>query len=93
MLSKETRQPLAIVEYVYCAMTKARYQVLEDGSYYGDIFLCPGVWATGDTVEDCRDALEEVLADWLASAYEGREAMIDTSELAWLSLYLHRMGD
>jgi predicted RNase H-like HicB family nuclease len=93
LLSKETRQPLAIAEYVYNAMTKARYQVLEDGSYYGDIFLCPGVWATGDTVEDCRDALKEVLADWLSSAYEGREPMIDTSELAWLSLYLHRMGD
>lgn len=90
---EERRTPVAITEYVCSAMAKARYQVLEDGSYYGDIFLCPGVWATGDTVEDCRDALQEVLAEWLVSAYEDREPMMDQTELAWLSLYLHRMGD
>jgi predicted RNase H-like HicB family nuclease len=82
-----------MAEYVFNAMAKARYQVLEDGTYYADIFLCPGVWATGDTVEECRDALKEVLAEWLVSAYEGREGMADSSELAWLSLYLHRLGD
>ncbi len=80
-------------QYVYSAMAKARYQVLEDGSYYGDVFLCPGVWATGETVEECRDALQEVLVEWLVSAYEDREPMMDESELAWLSLYLHRTGD
>jgi predicted RNase H-like HicB family nuclease len=84
---------MAMTEYVYSAMAKARYQVLEDGSYYGEIFLCPGVWATGDTVEDCRDALRDVLAEWLESAYEDREPMVDKTELAWLSLYLHRIGD
>lgn len=82
-----------MTEYVNNAMSKARYQVLEDGSYYGDIFLCPGVWATGETVEECRDALRDVLAEWLASAYEGHEPSIDATELAWLSLYLHRMVD
>jgi predicted RNase H-like HicB family nuclease len=92
-LFEERRAPMALTEYVSNAMAKARYQVLEDGSYYGDIFLCPGVWATGDSVEDCRDALEEVLAEWLVSAYEDREPVMDETELAWLSLYLHRMGD
>ncbi len=92
-MGEDTRQVMAMAEYVYNAMAKARYQVLEDGSYYGDIFLCPGVWATGDTVEDCRDALRDVLAEWLESAYEDREPMVDTAELAWLSLYLHRIGD
>lgn len=93
LLGRERGQPFMMAEYVYNALAKARYQVLEDGSYYGDIFLCPGVWATGDTVEECRDALADVLAEWLESAYENREPMIDTTELAWLSLYLHRMGD
>jgi len=92
-LSEGMRQPLVMAEYVFNAMAKARYQILEDGSYYADIFLCPGVWATGDTVEDCRDALKEVLVEWLVSAYEDREPVADTAELAWLSLYLHRMGD
>ena len=63
LLGKEQGQPLMMAEYIYNALAKARYQVLEDGSYYGDIFLCPGVWATGDTVEECRDALADVLAD------------------------------
>lgn len=92
-MSKEMRRSAALSEYVYNAMAKARYQVLDDGTYYGDIFLCPGVWAMGDTVEECRDALKEVLAEWLTSAYEGRDPVTDTSDLAWLSLYLHRMGD
>jgi predicted RNase H-like HicB family nuclease len=81
-----------MTEYVCNAMSKARYQVLEDGTYYADVFLCPGVWATGDTVEECRDALEDVLTEWLVTAYEGREPMASVTELAWLSLYLHRMG-
>lgn len=90
---EQERPPLLVSEYVYSAMAKARYQVLEDGSYYGDVFLCPGVWATGDTVEQCRDALQDVLVEWLVSAYEDREPVMDESELAWLSLYLHRTGD
>jgi predicted RNase H-like HicB family nuclease len=55
--------------------------------------LCRGVWATVETVEECRDALKDVLVEWLVSAYEDREPVPDTAELAWLSLYLHRLGD
>ncbi len=92
-LSEERQQPLAMAEYVFNAMAKARYQILEDGSYYADVFLCPGVWATGDTVEECRDALEDALVEWLELAYEDRDPTVDVAELAWLSLYLHRMAD
>ena len=73
LLTQDIDQPLALAEYVYNAMAKARYQVLEDGTFYADIFLCPGVWATGNSVEECRDELREVLVEWLLSAYEGRE--------------------
>ncbi|MFN2132176.1 MAG: type II toxin-antitoxin system HicB family antitoxin [Anaerolineae bacterium] len=89
---EEARAAVAMTEYVYHAMARARYQVLEDGSYYGDVFLCPGIWATGGSVEECRDALQEALAEWLVSAYEDREPTIDETDMAWLSLHLHRMG-
>jgi predicted RNase H-like HicB family nuclease len=82
-----------MVEYVYNAMAKANYHILEDGTYYAQIFLCPGVWATGETIEECRDTLRDVLAEWLASVYEDRDPLIETLDLAWLSMNWHRMGD
>lgn len=84
---------LPMAEYVYNAMTKARYVPLEDGSYYADIFLCPGVWATGETVEECRDVLKEVLLDWLLAAYEDEEPLPKMTELAWLNPLWHIAGD
>jgi predicted RNase H-like HicB family nuclease len=92
-VSEGKHQPLALEEYVYNAMAKARYQQLEDGTYYADLFLCPGVWAVGETFEECRDALKDALADWLISAYEGREPMLSMAELAWLNPRWHRAGD
>ena len=62
-MNKENHSLLGIEEYVYSAMAKARYQVLEDETWYADIFLCPGVWAIGETVEECREALRETLVD------------------------------
>ena len=92
-LRGQARELPEMAEYVYNAMAKADYQVLEDGTYYANVFLCPGVWATGDTIEECREALKDVLAEWLLSAYEDEDPLFDLSELAWLSLYVHRMGD
>jgi predicted RNase H-like HicB family nuclease len=37
----------------------------EDGSYYGEISACNGVYATANTLEACRDELEEVLEEWI----------------------------
>ena len=92
-MSEQARQPMPLEEYVCNAMSKARYQVLEDGTYYGDIFLCPGVWAIGDTVEECREVLKGVLSEWLVSAYEGRGPMLTVTELAFLNPRWHQPGD
>nr|VFJ54307.1 MAG: Predicted nuclease of the RNAse H fold, HicB family [Candidatus Kentron sp. FW]VFJ75519.1 MAG: Predicted nuclease of the RNAse H fold, HicB family [Candidatus Kentron sp. FW] len=55
-----------ITQYLNNAMKHARYEILEDdGSYYGEIPECRGVYANADTLEDCRDRLEEVLEDWI----------------------------
>ena len=54
-----------LVEFVEAAMNHASYDKLETGEYYGEIPACPGVWATGKTLEECRQELQEVLEDWL----------------------------
>ncbi|MBN1933073.1 MAG: type II toxin-antitoxin system HicB family antitoxin [Anaerolineae bacterium] len=74
-------------------MTKARYIELEDGSFYADIFLCPGVWATGDTVEECRDELQDALLEWLIAAYEDQDPLPEMTELAWLNPLWHSASD
>lgn len=53
-------------EYIRAAMGRARYEILEDdGSFYGEIPDFEGVWANANTLEDCRDELEEVLEGWI----------------------------
>ena len=48
-------------------MRLARYEMIEEqGSFYGYIAECPGVWATAKTLEHCREELQEVLEDWIA---------------------------
>ena len=55
-----------LTEYIAAAMHHARYEILpDDGTFYGEIPECQGVWANADTLEACRDELQEVLEDWI----------------------------
>ncbi len=54
-----------LTAFVETAMHEARYKMLEDGSFFGEIPSCPGVWANEKTLEVCRDVLREVLEEWL----------------------------
>ncbi len=55
-----------LTDYIRAAMHRAKYEILpEDGVFYGEIPECQGVWVTGDTLEGCRDELQEVLEDWI----------------------------
>ena len=51
--------------FVETAMHEAKYKLLEDGTFFGEIPSCPGVWANEKTLEVCRDVLREVLEEWL----------------------------
>ena len=46
-------------------MRGAKYELLEEGGYYGSIPGFDGVWADAVSLEECRDELEEVLEEWL----------------------------
>nr|VFJ49758.1 MAG: Predicted nuclease of the RNAse H fold, HicB family [Candidatus Kentron sp. DK]VFJ61038.1 MAG: Predicted nuclease of the RNAse H fold, HicB family [Candidatus Kentron sp. DK] len=53
-------------QYLQTAMRHARYEILrDDGSFYGEIQECQGVYANAATLENCREELAEVLEDWL----------------------------
>lgn len=54
-----------LTDYIQAAMRHAHYEILEDGTYYGEIPDCPGVYAQAGTLEGCRDQLREVLEDWI----------------------------
>jgi predicted RNase H-like HicB family nuclease len=55
-----------LTEYIRAAMRRATYEILpEDKTYYGEIPGFQGVWANAETLEACRDELQEVLEDWI----------------------------
>ncbi|MFB2877507.1 type II toxin-antitoxin system HicB family antitoxin [Floridanema aerugineum] len=55
-----------IQEYIQKAMEAAHYEMLEeDEGFYGEIPGATGVWATGSTLESCRQELLEVLEEWI----------------------------
>ncbi len=54
-----------LTSYILAAMHTAKYEILEDGTYYGEIPGFKGVWADADSLETCREELQSVLEDWL----------------------------
>ena len=54
-----------IIGYIKAAMNKARYEMLEDQTFYGEIPGFEGVYANEPTLESCRDELASVLEDWI----------------------------
>ncbi len=54
-------------EYIKAAMDEATYEIIDDPEpFYGEIPELRGVWATGKTLEACRDNLMSALEDWIA---------------------------
>ena len=53
--------------YIQTAMKRAHYELIDQPKtpYYGDIPGLPGVLATGATLEECRENLEDALDAWL----------------------------
>ncbi len=55
-----------LTKYLQAAMHRAHYEILsDDGTFYGEIPGFQGVYANADTLEACREELEEVLEEWL----------------------------
>jgi predicted RNase H-like HicB family nuclease len=60
------KEATLLTEYIRAGMRRAHYEILGDtGTYFGSIPGLEGVWAEADTLEACRDELQEVLEDWI----------------------------
>ena len=60
-------------EYIGKKLAAAKYKILDDGSYFGEIPGLKGLWANADTLEDCREQLREVLEEWVLLKVRDRE--------------------
>ena len=54
-----------LITYIQSAMRLAKYEILEDSQYYGEIPGFQGVWAQAGDLETCREELQSGLEDWL----------------------------
>ncbi len=54
-----------ISQYIAKRLKEARYKLLENRSFFGEIPALQGVWASAKNLEDCRTELQEVLEDWI----------------------------
>jgi predicted RNase H-like HicB family nuclease len=55
-----------LTRYIQSSMRMAKYEILQDdGTFYGEIPGFDGVYANTDTLETCREELEEVLEEWV----------------------------
>ncbi len=55
-----------LTEYIEEALKKAKYEIIDDEEpYYGEVPELTGVWASGKTLEECREKLKEVIEGWL----------------------------
>lgn len=54
-----------LTNYIQAAMRQATYQLLEDGTFYGEIPGFQGVYANAERLEACRELLQEVLEGWI----------------------------
>ena len=54
-----------LTEYIEHAMRHAHYELMENGSFFGNIPPCKGAWGEGKTLEECREELRGALESWI----------------------------
>jgi len=60
-----TKEDRLLTEYVQAALRRAKYEILEDGTFYGEIPGFDGVYANAETLDECREDLRQVLEGWI----------------------------
>lgn len=72
-----------LTEYVEKGMLLAQVEKMEDGRYFASIPIFKGLWADGDTQDECRSELRSCLEEWLVIALREDDEL---PELAGVSL-------
>jgi len=66
MIARQQEVPTVLIEYIEEALKRARYEIIDDEEpYYGEVAELTGVWATGKSLEECRNTLKEVIEGWI----------------------------
>jgi predicted RNase H-like HicB family nuclease len=56
---------MILTDYIHAAMKQATYELLEDGTFYGEIPPCKGVLSNAAQLKECQELLQEVLEEWI----------------------------
>lgn len=57
---------MALQNYILKYLNRAKYEIIDNGKrFYGEIKELRGVWATGKTLEECRENLISATEGWL----------------------------
>jgi len=54
-----------LTQYIQAAMRHAKCELMENRRFFARIPECPGLWAEGPTLEECREELKSSLEDWI----------------------------
>lgn len=54
-----------LTDYIQAAMSRAQYELLGDGTFFGEIPDCQGVWGNADTLKECQEDLQDSLEGWI----------------------------
>ena len=55
-----------LTQYIQRTLDLAHYEIIDDEEpYYAEVPGLEGVWATGATLEMCRNNLADAVEDWL----------------------------
>ncbi|MEW6770114.1 MAG: type II toxin-antitoxin system HicB family antitoxin [Bacillota bacterium] len=52
-----------LTSFIDAAMKEVKIEQLDNGRFYAEIPSCPGVWANGETEDECIIVLREVLEE------------------------------
>ncbi len=62
-----------IQNFIDTFLSQASYEMIDGGKrFYAEIKLLRGVWATGQTLEECRNNLLSALEGWLVFRLRNR---------------------
>ncbi|MGA1621955.1 MAG: type II toxin-antitoxin system HicB family antitoxin [Synechocystis sp.] len=76
-----------ITEYINKAMAQATYELLDDGTFYGEIPVCQGVWSQANSLDACRANLQNALEGWLILGIRlGHQKQANISRADWEKL-------
>jgi predicted RNase H-like HicB family nuclease len=54
-----------LTNYIQAALHQATYELLDDGTFYGEIPGLQGLYANAPTLEGCREELKDSLEEWI----------------------------